>query len=36
MHYEQRSPEENEKSIAELIAKAGAVFLPASSESKPN
>ena len=34
-HYEQRSPEENEKRIAELIAKAGEVLLPASSESKP-
>jgi hypothetical protein len=36
MHYKQQSPEENEKRIAELKAKAGAVFLPASSESKPN
>jgi hypothetical protein len=35
MHYERRSPEENEKRIAELIAKAGEVLLPASSESKP-
>jgi hypothetical protein len=35
MHYKQRSPDENEKRIAELIAKAGEVLLPASSESKP-